>query len=124
MIDLTWTQPRHGPVEEVIVVRTTGEWPTGPEDGKVVFRTEDVNLGEAMSVEDRGRRGVQYRYAVYSYDGSQWLSWTRPGFNADVGIADNGAGGCGCASVSPVGSGMWAAGLLGLLGLRRRRRSA
>jgi MYXO-CTERM domain-containing protein len=127
-IDLSWTNPTHGPLQEVIVVRTQRDWPTGPKDGKVVFEDDDPELGEVVSFTDDkvGKRHAYY-YAVFASDGRTWLGWTLPGLNASLAAVSGNpeeqlVGGCGCAT-TPVGAPALGLGftLLGLVALRRRR---
>ncbi|TNE90686.1 MAG: hypothetical protein EP330_07605 [Deltaproteobacteria bacterium] len=121
VIELTWTNPVHAPVEELVVVRKAGEYPTSHDDGKVVFRSDELTLGALMRFEDKARKGVDFHYAVYASDGTNWLSWTRPGFNADVGIAGGEGAGCGCNSNPAPAAGWLGLGLLGLVVRRRRK---
>lgn len=128
-VTLSWTQPRHGPVEEVRVVRTRGRWPTGPEDGRRVWSSVYVRPGATGSILDTGGSANTY-YAVYAFDGEHWLSWTRPDFNA-IAIDPRGGepaplertgcgGGCASGSTSPL---PWVFGAAASLVLRRRRRA-
>ena len=123
-ITLSWTQPAHAPVEEVVVVRKRRGWPSSHRSGTVVWRTSSPDLGERVEITDDSlRTGGDWYYAVYASDGENWLSWTRPGLNAasTSGAPAVTSGGCGCASSgSPAGG----AGLFGLLllALGRRRR--
>ncbi len=127
-VTLTWTQPRHDPVESVKVVRTTSDWPTGPDDGTVVYESSSITLGEAVSFVDDGAPGSAY-YAVYAYDGEAWLSYTDPERNADQGsLAGSGGGdddkptGCGCNS-GAAGWGVWTL-ALAFGAVARRRKSS
>ncbi len=129
-VTLTWTQPEHAPLAEVVVVRKRDGLPTGPDDGEVVHRDTDPELGAAaMAFDDTGRSGRTYQYAVYASDGQDWLSWTVEGWNADPGSGRGQpgggliAGGCGCTSApsAPAGAAFLGLGLL-TLALRRRRR--
>jgi len=128
-ITLSWTNPRHAPVERVVVVRKTGAYPAGPTDGTVVYDENAPELEAPISVKDTEvDSDTTYFYAVYASDGTDWLSWTREGFNADQGSAtgdtegDPGhkGGGCGCDASGSLGAG-WLVGLAGLLSIRRRR---
>lgn len=118
-VTLSWTQPKHGPVTEVVVVRQSGGFPTGHDDGKVVWSSTDVALGAPISVEVPRGVGAGY-YAVYATDGSEWLSWTREGWNAAAvgGSSTTATGGCGCDTGGSTGAWTLAAALL--LGRRRR----
>ncbi len=124
-ITLTWTQPRWAPVREVVVVRTEGAPPTGPDDGVQVYSTTDPQLEALASLTDPDtERGRTYWYAAYASDGEDWLGWTVEGRNlvSAEGVGGGAApiAGCGCAtSPSP-----WAWGFAPvlLLALSRRRR--
>ncbi|HMV66992.1 MAG TPA: hypothetical protein PKA64_09090 [Myxococcota bacterium] len=120
-VTLTWTQPLHAPVTEVVVVKKVGGPPTSHTDGKVVFSTKDVAVGAAASAQDHAGPGEVW-YAVYASDGEHWLSWTREGFNAaavDLDADGEPDAGCGCAT----GGASWSwVGALGLLAATRRRR--
>jgi MYXO-CTERM domain-containing protein len=124
-VELTWTNPAHAPLTDVIIVRTNGDLPEGPEDGTVVATLSDVAVGEAVSfIDDDASRRRTHGYAVYPSDGTDTLSWTRPGFNAaTIRLTDEEgvAGGCACSGTgtSPL-SAVWLLGLGGLF-LRRRR---
>lgn len=130
-IDLTWTNPRHAPVERVMVVRASDDWPSGPTDGVVVFEDGAPELDTPMSVRDVAVDGEKtYYYAVYAFDGQDWLSWTIQGWNADTGEALSGEGegganlakgGCACTSAPAPAAAWFGLGLAALLGLRRRR---
>lgn len=128
-ITFTWTNPQHAPLEKVRLVRTAGGFPSGADAGTVVFETDSPEVGGRSTYvyEEAKRNGF---YAVYGYDGEQWLSWTKQGWNAlavsadGVVAVDDDAGalalGCGCSS-SPAGtSGGLVLLTLGLVGLRRR----
>jgi MYXO-CTERM domain-containing protein len=120
-VRLTWTNPIHGPVTEVVVVRGKSDWPTGHTDGAVVWSSTDITPGAPMDIEiPRGM--ASGFFAVYASDGTDWLSWTREGQNATA-IDRNGDGvpdtGCGCATPARP-SWLPALALAGLL-LRRRR---
>ncbi|MFM2161042.1 MAG: hypothetical protein RLZZ383_554 [Pseudomonadota bacterium] len=149
---LTWTMPYHDPVTEVVIVRKAGSAPTGPTDGLVVYRTSTIGLGETATATDGCAYGEgDFHYAAYATDGTDWLGWTRPGFNtaavtAEVkspdrdlkksceatleqqnpGAVDPGgsltaSGGCAGCASSTPVSGAWALAPLAAL-LRRRRR--
>ncbi len=122
-ITLTWTNPRFAPVERVVVVRATDAFPTGPEDGDVVYDSP-VEVGAPVSfVDDTARKRHGYYYAVYATDGTNWLSTTVDGLNADIGSTAGAADrGCGCDGTSSgVGIGGAGLGLAVLLTARRRR---
>lgn len=129
-VTLTWTNPIHDPVAEVIVVRNQDAWPTGPDDGEVVFRDDAPVVGADMTAFDEtGKRNREYFYAVYGGDGTDFLGWTVEGRNADMGSGFGqpkrgvlAAGGCGCSS-SAAPTSLAFFGLAGLLLAWRRRRS-
>ena len=140
-IALQWTNPGHAPLTGVRVVRQSGSFPTGPQDGEVIFVDGEPELGGTMSIIDKTElpASVTPMYAVYTTDGEHWLSFTVPGWNADSGVAGvSGSGGlggdgeggigdpvgCGCSGVQATGMGTgatWMFALLGVAGLRRRR---
>ncbi|MCA9569023.1 MAG: hypothetical protein KC656_14335, partial [Myxococcales bacterium] len=124
-VRLSWTMPHHDPVDEVVVVRKRGAWPTGPTDGDQVFRTTRITLEAPATAVDEEASGVDLYYAAYARDGRTWLSWTREGFNAasvDPRPPGEDPEGCGCATGSSSRSGLLAL-MLGLpLWHRRRRR--
>lgn len=127
---LRWTNPIHQPLREVKLVRSFEGWPTGPDDGDLLYHDTAPIPGALVVIGDPVGAGS---YAVYTSDGERWLSWTRPGLNADrrdggasgTGGADDtsraGVGGCACdtGAAAPAG-GAWL--LLGLLAWRARRR--
>jgi hypothetical protein len=144
VVSLSWTNPAHRPLERVRVVRKLGDFPTGFDDGEVAEEVEDPVVGEEVEVRDvNGRPGTTY-YAVYGFDGDDWLSWTIDGWNAaavdvvggpvgpedqwDTGGGDDGTsalgacGGCGCDGTGSGGLGAVAVwGIAGAVALRRRR---
>lgn len=134
-VRLTWTNPRHAPLQRVRVVRKSGAWPLGADDGALVAELNDVEVDvpvEIVDEEAQGRKGLYY--AAYGYDGEEWLGWTVEGRNAvlaDAGTYDPPKGidplgitadpvGCGCSNGTGTGGFAW---LLGLVGLLARRRS-
>jgi hypothetical protein len=97
LVGLSWTQPRLGPLDEVVVVRRSDTWPTGHDDGTVVHRDQAPEVAAAAFAVDPGNLGLGY-YAVYARSGDHWLSWTLQGFNADDAVGNGipglpGAGG-------------------------------
>ncbi len=138
---LSWTMPRHGPVETIRVVRRIDRMPEGADDGQVAYEAHDAEPGAPFSLEDPNYHAGTTYYAVYGFDGRGWLSWTRDGWNAGsvelVGgtppdgvltedgmvIADGdeylrmGCGGCDGTGAGPVGAVVF----LPLVLLRRRR---
>ncbi len=122
-VDLTWTNPAHAPLTELVLVRKKGSYPDGPNDGKQIWSSTAPELGAPVSITDPDvRDGRAYHYAVYTSDGENWLSWTVEGWNADVAgsTADATVGGCGCATSPDPRFGWLVLGLAGLL-VRRRR---
>jgi len=124
-VDLSWTNPEHAPLDEVVVVRKRGDFPNGPHQGEVVFRDNDPQLGAAESYVDDSAGKKTGFYAVYASDGHNWLSWTVEGWNAEAAVTrgepQTQAGGCDTGADPATGSAAWL--LLGLLALRRRRRA-
>lgn len=128
---LRWTNPIHRPLREVKLVRSFEGWPTGPDDGDVLYHDTEPVPGALVVVGDPVGAGA---YAVYTSDGEHWLSWTRPGLNAGRRDGDaasgadisedafgSGAAGCACRTgAAPPAGGAWV--LLGLLAWRARRR--
>jgi MYXO-CTERM domain-containing protein len=102
------------------VVRKTGELPTDHTDGKVVWSSTDIALGASITVDVPRGFGAGY-FAVYATDGTDWLSWTREGWNAAPvgGSSATATGGCGCDTGG--NSGGWALVAAMILGARRRR---
>jgi MYXO-CTERM domain-containing protein len=84
-IELSWTNPSFAPLERVTVIRNITEMPEGPTSGTVVYDNRSPELGGAEFVVDSDIAHAYY--AVYGYDGSEWLSWTEEGWNADKGSA-------------------------------------
>ena len=131
---LSWTNPSYDGLAELQVVYRADAYPSGHEDpqGVVVLHIDGPEPGEVAghTVTD-APAGVGY-YAVFAADGEG--TWTRggyEGYNADQGSPDTWTGddtggvtgpSCGCASGRSSGSGAGLlVGLLGLVGLRRRR---
>ncbi len=83
---MTWTHPRHAPVEQVKVVRRADRYPGSVDDGDVVYTEDAPTPGAAAEAVDETALGSFY-YAVYGFDGTSWLSWTVEGWNADTGAA-------------------------------------
>ena len=136
-VTLSWTNPKHAPLARVVVVRSENGYPQSPTDGIVIFDDVTPNLEEGVSVrDDEVANDVEYFYTVFGGDGTEYLGWVREGWNADMGSAvgmpeivedddlEFTRGGCSCsvgAAVNPA-MGWGALALLGLAGLRRRRR--
>lgn len=129
---ISWTHPVHEPLKEVKVVRSFEGWPTGPDDGDLIHHdTAPVPGGKAVIGDPVG---AGY-YAVYASDGTRWLSWTRPGLNADrLGGPDDPdapsrarsgseSGGCACSTTTLPAQGLWLLPALLGWGIRRRDRS-
>ncbi|MEQ1504572.1 MAG: hypothetical protein ABMB14_20200 [Myxococcota bacterium] len=144
IVHLSWTNPKHRPVEKVRVVRRLDRFPTGWSDGDLAEELSAPEPGAKVELDDvNGHPGATF-YAVYGFDGTDWLSWTIEGWNADgvdlvggdvppqdawdTGAAgeedDEGSpiGGCSCdaGGVGPLGRLGWVAGL-GILAVGRRR---
>ncbi len=144
-VEMAWTNPEWGPLEKVVVVRNTSRLPESVEDGVVVWEDEEPGLGEEVDATDENSTYVAGYYAVYGFDGEEWLGWTIEGWNADQtegnddldelreeyldgvdesvegrGLDKVLGGGCGCASGAPSGV-LGLPVLLGLFGLQRRR---
>jgi hypothetical protein len=133
-VELSWTNPRHAPLEVVRLVRKPGAWPLNAQDGTAIAEFTDVELGSFQTYLDETAQGRQdLYYAVYGYDGDDWLSWTFEGLNGvrlDAGAYERPSGidplgitddpvPCGCTSSRSAG---WA--WLMVLGLLLRRRRA
>jgi hypothetical protein len=114
-VSVSFINPKHAPVERVVVVRSETALPTDISSGVIIYDDNAPVLGKTVSFEDQEPTATVY-YAAYAFDGTDWLSWTRQGFNADTGTAsgsgipetpDNdgiglGKGSCGCdASATP-----------------------
>ncbi len=82
-VRLNWTNPAGKPLAQIQIVRRTDRFPDGPTDGTVVLETVDATTGEPATFTDRTANGQpDLYYAIYAFDGDQWLSWTIDGFNA------------------------------------------
>ena len=148
-VQFTWTNPQHAPVAEVAIVRNAERFPTGIDDGDVVYSDTDPEPGAPAEASDTEAIGTFF-YAVYGFDGSEWLGWTVEGWNADAGAATgtgipedpedpNGgpggeanagedvgsvslqSGGCGCATPAAPALPWLALGFAGLVATRRRK---
>ena len=127
-IKISWTNPSYAPLERVTVIRNVSQLPQGPTSGTVVYDDRNPELGAPVSLIDS--EIAHAYYAVYGYDGTEWLSWTEEGWNADKGSASGiaslsdelAATGCACsASSTAPRSGLLAAPLLLLALLIRRK---
>jgi MYXO-CTERM domain-containing protein len=132
---LSWTNPSYDDLAELQVVYRADSWPIGHEDGQgvVVLHVDNPEPGQAVSHTVTDAPAGEGYYAIFAADSEG--TWTRggyEGYNADLGTPDAwngeddrpGVGGpsCGCSSSSSRGSGAaLLLGLLGLVGLRRRR---
>ncbi|HHO53193.1 MAG TPA: hypothetical protein ENK18_20540 [Deltaproteobacteria bacterium] len=83
LVALSWTNPEHRPVARVIVVRRFNDYPDGWDDGDIVYDESSPEPGERIEIEDRNYHSGDSFYAVYAFDGAEWLSWTVEGWNAD-----------------------------------------
>jgi hypothetical protein len=88
-IVVTWTQPWIEPLSETVLVRSLEAWPTGPEDGVVVYRDTDPVPGQVMEVvDDEIVPDHPYHYALFAaQEGGSFLLELVEGENADQGIA-------------------------------------
>ncbi len=124
---LSWTNPAHAPVEQIVVVRNNNQLPEGPWDGVVVYTDDNPELGTSVTTQDPTALGGNAFYAVYPTDGNTFLSWTRLGMNADqvdgespTTSAAGEKGGCSC-TTAPASSGSWLVlAMVGVFGFRRR----
>ncbi len=137
---LSWTNPSYAGLAEVQVVYRADAFPSSHEDrdGTVVLHIDGPFPGQPTSHTITDAPAGEGYYAIFAADGEG--TWTRggyEGYNADMGAPDTWTGGddtgdgngggvtgpnCGCASSASKGSmaGLLL-GLLGLVGLRRRR---
>jgi MYXO-CTERM domain-containing protein len=118
-IELSWTNPSYAPLERILVIRNQLQMPLGPISGTIVYDDRAPELGAPVSLIDA--EIPHANYAVYGFDGTEWLSWTQEGWNADKGsargfssLSDEGARGCACAS-SPSAPRAWLLALPSLL---------
>lgn len=79
---LSWTHPEYAPVERVRVVRRFDRLPENVDDGDLVWEIEAPVLGQATVVDDINFEAGDSFYAVYAFDGVDWLSYTIEGMNA------------------------------------------
>jgi MYXO-CTERM domain-containing protein len=111
-------------------------YPESADDGDIAEEIDDPETRADIEVEDvNGHHGTTY-YAVYGFDGSDWLSWTVEGWNAATveleggevpledqfdsgGVYYRPLSGCACDAAGP-GPGVLV-GLLAAAGIRRRR---
>jgi hypothetical protein len=134
---LTWTNPTHGPIERVVLVKRTDRFPTSWEDGTIVADLDAPEPGSEGRAID-GPLAPDTFYAVYATDGTDWSSFTIEGLNAlehrradalpgSEGLGGDGSGsggagplGCACDGVGTGGAGL---GIFGAALLVRRRRA-
>jgi hypothetical protein len=137
VVGLTWTQPKHGPVERVVVVKRTDRMPESWEDGTILADFDAPEPGSEGRASDAFLSSENF-YAVYATDGTDWSSFTIEGLNAvshvrsaslpgaeglgrgEAGSGASGPLGCGCAS-APAGSLALLTPFAALLLTRRRR---
>lgn len=81
-VRLTWTQPSHDPVERVVLVRNFEAFPIDRTDGMVIAEFENPDLDAAVTFDEVNYFSGDSYYAVYAFDGTDWLSWTIDGLNA------------------------------------------
>ncbi len=122
-VKLSWTQPLHGPVSEVVIVRRGGRFPESHSDGQVVATLTDIEPGATGSFVDPTPWGGQH-YAIYASDGTDWSERTVEGMNATmVQEAGSLALACGCQTGGPGPTGLWL-GLGAFAWARRRKQQA
>lgn len=121
-LSIAWTNPKHAPLTAVRVLRSPKPLPTGPQDGVVVYESQDPTPGAWVQFDLHESVGTRDGYAVYAFDGVDWLPWTVQGLNA-ARVAEGATPGCVCldANSAPPGAAEWWVGLLFVLGPRRRR---
>jgi len=127
-IELSWTNPSYAPLERILVIRNEVQIPLGPTSGTIVYDDRAPELGAPVTIVDVDI--AHANYAVYGFDGSEWLSWTHEGWNADRGSArgfaslsdGTGSQGCACDTSTTAPRGWLFAAPALLLGLLIRRR--
>lgn len=80
-VNLSWTNPVMNPIRNVRLVRKVGGRPTGHNDGVNLYETGRVSPNSAGSFRDTNVPSGNVHYAVYGFDGSNWLDWTQVGLN-------------------------------------------
>jgi hypothetical protein len=90
-ITVRWTQPWMSPMGGAVLVRSLEGWPTGPDDGVIVYQSDAPVAGEAVElVDSEVVPGSVYHYALFvaGADGdAAWFVDVVEGENADQGIA-------------------------------------
>ncbi len=135
-VGLTWTNPRHAPVERVVVVRREDRFPEAWDDGVIVYDESDIEIGATVERVDPNGSGGKAYYAIYATDGADWSDFTIEGINADAvstagtpggefltelgGEVAAAAQGCGCAGSPAPAGGVGVLLLAGLVIPRRR----
>ncbi|MEQ1502349.1 MAG: hypothetical protein ABMB14_08965 [Myxococcota bacterium] len=92
-IGLAWTNPIHEPVSDVKVIRRTDRYPAGVTDGEEVADIPAPVPGEQVQAVHGNADGSAGYYAVYAFDGTDWLSWTIEGWNAGYAAPNEGGTG-------------------------------
>lgn len=89
---ITWTNPdpADGDLDEVVVMRKTGSYPSNHTDGTQVYQDSSPVAGAPVNYVDAGlSAGVDYYYAVFSRDAfGNWndlVDETAPNVSADIG---------------------------------------
>ncbi|MBX2802331.1 MAG: hypothetical protein KTR31_31915 [Myxococcales bacterium] len=82
LMSLSWTNPIHEPLAAIKIVRRFNDFPAGHDDGDVVYEVDEPIAGGSATATDRNYRAGTSYYAVYGFDGTDWLSWTVEGWNA------------------------------------------
>jgi fibronectin type 3 domain-containing protein len=90
---LSWTNPVDVALGEVVVLRTTGGYPSGHADfgAATVYGSTTPVSGGTVSVVDSGlTNGTTYYYTVYARDAAgNWNDATTAGQNADTAVPSN-----------------------------------
>ncbi len=88
-VSLTWTNPADSDLAEVVVMRTTGVYPTDHTDGTQVYQNlSPVSSGAESPVDTTGppTNGTTYYYAVFTRDTcGNWNDTVTPAQSADTG---------------------------------------
>ncbi|MEQ1566065.1 MAG: hypothetical protein ABMA64_10545 [Myxococcota bacterium] len=102
-ITLSWTHPAHAPVERVVVTRRVDQYPTAWDDGDLLIDIPNPTPGEFTEAVHGNPDGASGYYAVYGFDGEDWLSWTIEGWNAGYAAPNDGGGTTGTGTVTEDG---------------------